>query len=180
MLNAFLLQISVDKGGPAGALHPGASDRPCGCHLLLARQDYTPHPPPPTPLSHHLFSHQSLVSSVVDPEPDPDPYQFADDKLTLSTFLRVLAFMELEARVLPLSPYTFLLLLSCCVNKLRNFQMPPNLPAVKLAMGSRNPYPKEELTARLACLSYLIHFFSCCSVLSIICKMPKCRVIFLQ
>jgi hypothetical protein len=55
-LNAFVLQISVDKGGPAGTLHPGASDRPCGRHLFLARQDYTP-PPPPTPTPPQLHSH---------------------------------------------------------------------------------------------------------------------------
>ncbi len=53
-----------------------------------------------------------------------------------------------------------------------------NLPALKLATGSRNPYPIEELIASRACLYYLTHFFSCCSVLSKICQVSKCRVIF--
>jgi hypothetical protein len=49
-------------------------------------------------------------------------------------------------------------LLSCSVNNLQNAQMPRNLPAVKLATGSRNPYPIEELTASPPCLSCLPEF----------------------
>jgi hypothetical protein len=42
-------------------------------------------------------------------------------------------------------------------------KMPRNLPAVKLAAGSRNPYPKEELTANPPCLfikNFFLLFFS--------------------
>jgi hypothetical protein len=80
-----------------------------------------------------------------------------------------------------LLPYTFLLFLSCSVNKLRNFQMLRNLPAMKLAMSSCNPYPIEELMASPSlALNNFLHFSSCCSVLSKISKMPKCRVILPQ
>jgi hypothetical protein len=43
--------------------------------------------------------------------------------------------------------FTFLPLLSCSVKNLQNAQMPHNIPTVKLATGSRNPYPIQELTA---------------------------------
>jgi hypothetical protein len=52
--------------------------------------------------------------------------------------------------------------------------MPCIFSTVKLATVLRNLYPIEELTA---CLYHLLHFFSCCPVLSKICKMPKCCLI---
>jgi hypothetical protein len=40
------------------------------------------------------------------------------------------------------------------MSKMPQKKMPRNLPAVKLATGSRNPYPIEELAASLSLALY--------------------------